>query len=55
MFVQCNRQIVRVIDRQCVLLAVTRTAKKFVVPKSFKACAFPMYKLGNAWEMNTCV
>ena len=31
------------------------TAIKFVVPKSFNACAFPMYKLGNAWEMNTCV
>ena len=31
------------------------TAIKFVVPKSFNVCAFPMYKLGNAWEMNTCV
>ena len=36
-------------------LQVECTAIKFVVPKSFKACAFPMYKLGNAWEMNTCV
>ena len=30
------------------------TAIQSVVPKSFKVCAFPMYKLGNAWEMNTC-
>ena len=31
------------------------TAIKFVVPKSFKACVFPMYKLGKTWKMNTCV
>ena len=35
--------------------AASVTAIKFVIPKSFNACAFPMYKLGNAWEMNTCV
>ena len=32
------------------------TAEKFVVPKSFNACAFNTYvQAWNDWEINTCV